>query len=43
MLEEYVIQNSRTGVGNFPNVERLVAGDVKEAGKFLEETDIGNI
>jgi hypothetical protein len=42
VLEEYVIQNSRPGVGNFPNVERLVAGGVEEARKFLEETDIVN-
>lgn len=42
VLEECVIQNSRPGVGNFPNVERLVADGVEEAREFLKETDIVN-
>jgi hypothetical protein len=39
VLKEYVIKNSSTRVGDFPNVERLVAGGDTEATEFLKKTD----
>jgi len=42
VLDEYVIQSSRGEVGNFLNVERLIACDVEEAVGFLKKTDIVN-
>jgi len=42
VLKEYVIKKSGPGVGDFGNVERLVAERVDQAKEFLEDTDIGN-